>query len=310
MTEPEQQPAMEQVSEKCVLLDLSFSLWGLTRKVKRKNVQISTHEGEDVPEQALRLSKRLVKCDEYDRIVSADGETRRRMAEMSLPFRRGLYAVPMKLVPRVIDMLREREAVRDAEIAAFIDAYDAAVDKAREDLGPLFRESDYPTADEVEEAFGLRWNFVELGAAGGLKQISQAMYEREQKKVELEWQDAATTMRDSLRVTFEKLVSELRERLDGERANGKPKIFRDSRVESLRDWMKLFDARNVTGDGALSELVAQADKLLAGVTAQELRDDPKGRASVAETLKAIEVGVAGLKVANAPKRKFNLDDCD
>ena len=42
-------------------------------------------------------------------------------------------------------------------------------------------------------------------------------------------------------VTFEQLLE--RERLDGERDGGKAKIFRDSRVESLKEWVALFDAR-------------------------------------------------------------------
>jgi hypothetical protein len=297
---------MQQVSQQCVLLDLSFSLWGLTRKVKRKNVQIETADGEAVPEQALRLSKRLVKCDTYDRIVSADSETRRRVADMGLPFRRGLYAVPMKLVERVIALLRERDAVRSSEVDAFIAAYDQAVEQARLDLGPLFRESDYPTGDEVQEAFGFRWSFVELAAAGGLKAISEGMYEAEKAKVEQEWQGAAETMRESLRTAFQGLVESLRERL-GSNASGKPNVFRDSRVETLREWVSLFEARDVTGDGDLAAMVKQAANLLDGTSAEDLRRDPETRRNTEKSLTEIQASVATLCVKDAPKRKFKLD---
>lgn len=301
---------IQQINERCVLLSLSFSVWGLTRKVKRKKLQISTAEGEEVPEQALRLSKRLVKCAAYDRIVSADSETRRRITDdVGLPFRKGvLVAIPMRLVERVMQLLQERKAVREDEIDAFIAAYDGAVEQAREDLGPLFREADYPTDDQVKEAFGFRWSFVELAAAGGLKDISEAMYQSEKTKVEQEWQGAAETMRESLRTAFDALVESLRERLDGERAGGKAKIFRDSRVESLREWIALFSDRDVTGDGELAAMVTKAESLLDGTSADELRKDPIQRQSTADALGEIQASVKTLCVKDAPKRKFRLDD--
>lgn len=172
----------------------------------------------------------------------------------------------------------------------------------------MFKAEDYPPRETVREAFRMRWHFVEMSAAGKLKEISQAMYEREQTKLRDEWDRAAETMRDSMRAAFEQLVASLRERLDGNREGGKPKIFRDSRVESLKEWIGLFSARNVVSDEELSSLVERAERLLDGVTASELREDAYGRARTAAALKEIEDGVKTLCVADAPRRKFKLEE--
>jgi hypothetical protein len=301
------------LAQPVVLLDLTFRLFGLTRKVRRDEVEVSGINGDELPEEALKLSKRLVKANEYDAIVKADGETRRRVGELALPFKRGVYAVPLKLVARVVSMLQEREAVRDAEIARFIGVYDEAVEQARTDLGPLFRADEYPAAAEVRACFGFEWSFIELQAAGGLKQISEQLYQAQERKLAEEWERSAQTMRDSLRAAFSELVSSLRERLEGERESGKAKIFRDSRVENLRKWVAIFSDRNVTGDGELAEMVSQADRLLAGTTADDLRKDQNHRKCTAEALAAIEKGVGGLIVKDAPKRKFRFGaekDCE
>ena len=303
---------MSNPFEQCVLLDLGFSRFGVLRKVRRSDVEIQASgedgEAQEVPAEAVKLSKALVRSKAYEAIASGDGACLRSIAGMGLPFRRGLCAIPVKLVERVVDVLQARETQRACEVDAFMADYPEAVARARAELGPLFRESDYPTVDEVRASFSMRWTFVELGAASGLRNISQAMFEREQAKVQSQWASAAEQMRDSLREVFVALVESLRERLDGERDGGKAKIFRDSRVESLKEWVALFDARNVVGDGELAALVEKARSVLEGTTAKDLRDDAGLRQWAASQLGEIKAAASNLVVADAPRRKFRLDD--
>jgi hypothetical protein len=295
--------------EECVLLDLSFHVWGVTRKVSTATVDVSeAGTSVPVPPQALRLSKRLLACPEYDAIMSADGEIRRRTAEICLPFRRGMNALPMRLVDRVVGILRAyQDEQRPALVESFCTAYAKAVEQARVDLGPLYRPDDYPTAAEVREAFRVEWALVELGTPGKLRSVSQALYAAEEAKNKAMWAEAAETMRAAMREAFAQLVASLRERLDGNREDGKAKIFRDSRVAGLQDWLGLFEDRNVSGDGELAALVSTAKGLLAGVTADTLRRRADIREEVASGLKDIEAVCSTLSVADAPRRKFRLD---
>jgi hypothetical protein len=294
--------------DQCVLLDLSFGRWGLQRKVANGECEVSEVEsGKTVPPDALRLTKRLLACPEYDRIASADGEVRRRICELALPFRRGLHAVPIGLVDRVVRVLQEHEERRSNDVTAFLGAYAAAVEQAKVDLGPLFRPDDYPLGVEVRTAFSVRWTFVELGTPGKLKTISAELYAAEAEKQRKQWEESSAVMQDSMRQAFQALVASLRERLDGDRDNGKPKVFRDSRVASLQEWLELFEARNVASDDQLAELVTKAKGMLSGLTADTLRRRGDIRSEVADGLKGIEQACSTLVTADAPKRKFRLD---
>jgi hypothetical protein len=305
---------MSNPFEQCVLLDLGFSRFGVLRKVKRAEVEVQANNSEgdqeEVPAEAIRLSKALVRSEAYEKIASGDGATMRAVASMGLPFRRGLAAIPVKLVDRIVALLQAREVERQCEVDAFVADYPLAIDRARRELGPLFRLDDYPTVEDVRASFTMRWTFVELGAASGLRNISQSLYEREAAKVKAQWASAAEQMQAALREAFVALVESLRERLDGSREGGKAKIFRDSRVDSLKEWVDLFDARNVTGDEALAQLVSKAQALLAGTSASELRDDARLRRETAVALGEIKASAATLVTSDAPRRRFRLTDED
>ena len=57
------------------------------------------------------------------------------------------------------------------------------------------------------------------------------------------------------------LVQHLVERLQPG-ADGKPKVFRDSLVRGMEEWLSDFSARNLAQDGELSSLVERARELL------------------------------------------------
>jgi hypothetical protein len=298
-----------RVMDNCVILQLSFSCMGLVRKVSTSAVDVKTAGSqEDVPMGALRLSKRLLDSPAFDAICSADGAFERKIKRLALPFQRGFHFLPIGLVERAIGDCREyAEVQRPALVDAFVSDYANAVEQARKDLGPLFDEEDYPTVEDVRSTFKVRYRVLEFGVPGKLRAISPALFEAEAEKAREQWQDAAAMMQDSMRQAFQALVASLRERLDGNRENGKSKVFKDTRINNLQEWLGLFEVRNVASDEALALLVQKAKGLLSGVSADTLRRRGDIREEVAGGLKEIEQVCSTLVVADAPRRKFRLD---
>jgi hypothetical protein len=99
----------------------------------------------------------------------------------------------------------------------------------------------------------------------------------------------------------------LRERLTATQPNGKPGKLYDSAVENLREWVGLFDARNLTSDAQLQELVEQCKGVLEGTNIEELRDNVDMRAVVAQALDPVNEALTGL-VGEAPTRVIDLGD--
>ena len=298
-----------RVMDNCVILQLSFSCMGLVRKVATSAVDMKTSGSqEDVPTGALRLSKRLLDSAAFDAICSADGAFERKVKRFALPFQRGFHFLPIGLVEKVVGDCRDyAEVQRPALVDAFVLDYANAVEQARTDLGPLFDEDDYPTVEDVRASFKVRYRVLEFGVPGKLREISPTLFAEEAEKAREQWQDAAAMMQESMRQAFAVLVASLREKLDGGRENGKSKVFRDTRVNNLAEWLELFEARNVASDEALAELVQKAKGLLSGVSADTLRRRGDIREEVAGGLKAIEQACSTLVVADAPRRKFRLD---
>ena len=66
------------------------------------------------------------------------------------------------------------------------------------------------------------------------------------------------------------LVSHLAERLSGE-ADGKPKVFRDTAVTNLTEFLERFQRLSIGTDESLEQLVEQARSLVTGIVPEDLR---------------------------------------
>ncbi len=99
-----------------------------------------------------------------------------------------------------------------------------------------------------------------------------------------------------------KLVSHLTERITGQE-DGKPKIFRDSAVENLKEFFDRFKTLNVRSNEQLDELVEQAQRVIRGVEPQKLRESADLRQRVATQLSGVQSVLDGLLV-DRPRRNI------
>jgi hypothetical protein len=172
---------------------------------------------------------------------------------------------------------------------------------SKADLGPLHDDSDWPT--NVRERFAMHWRFVSMAPAES-SLLSPALVARERDKFLSLMQDAAKEAVTALRVRFAECVDHCVERLspsDG----AKPKVFRDSLVENLREFFGSFGSLNLVGDGELEALVKRAQEMLSGVDAQALREDGGLRAHVAGQMSSIQTTLDSMQV-DRPTRKITI----
>jgi len=149
----------------------------------------------------------------------------------------------------------------------------------------------------------MRWSYLSLGVADNLP---ADMAERERAKLQERFEQVQNDVQTALRVGLSDLVGHLADKLKPNE-NGKKKVFRDTSVGNLVEFLELFSARNITNDSELAKLAAQAERLIEGVSPDALRGRPSLAASVSEGLEDIKKGVSDL-IAVQPSRKFNLGD--
>jgi hypothetical protein len=294
-----QDPGVD-LAKKTVCIKVRLSTMGNTRKVSTSQIEA------DADKDLLRVSKHLVDSAELKAIGRFDGEIRRYLYNICLPFEIGIHLLPIAALEQVEERLRQFFVDREHLVKAFLAAYPSLCLDAAKRLRGLYNPADYPPVDEVAREFGFSWQYVSFGVPDQLKGISQEVWEQEREKAAQRMAEASCEIQHVLRESMAKLVQHMAGRLkDG--AEGKPLRFKETTVSNLVEFLTNFEFRNVTDDKELQNLVAQARQLLQGINADDLR-------TTGELRTKVQQGMAGLAaqldtmLTRTGSRKFRFDE--
>lgn len=289
-----------------VLLVLELRRPGFRRTVKTSE----TRYADAMAAGQIHIGKDILTSPEHQAIEQAHGELRRYVQSKCLPsrFKSGTYLLPICAIEQVDDHIQSAAQKVEELVNAFIDAYPARKAEAMAKLAEagLADEADYPDPDVLRGAFDVRTAYVAFDTPSTLKTIRRDIFEREREKAAATWASAVDEGRALLLDTFSQLTASMVERLTpGE--DGKPKVFRDSLVTNMTEFLDTFTAKNtITNDAELAAVVADMRGLLAGVSPTALRKDEAIRATVTENVQRIKDHLASM-VINKPARAFSFD---
>ena len=178
--------------------------------------------------------------------------------------------------------------------------YSELKSQARRQLGRLFSADDYPAT--LAGLFECNWDFPSVEPPDYLRQLCPQLYEQEAARVAARFDEAVQMAEQAFTEELSKLVSHLTERLSGQE-DGKPKVFRDTAIENLREFFERFRHLNIRSDEQLDALVNQAQGVVRGIQPQQLRDDQPLRQQVATQLSGVQAVLDGLLV-DRPRRNI------
>jgi hypothetical protein len=222
--------------------------------------------------------------------------------DMSLPFPEP--GVRLLRRDQIDDFVSLMEAYRGelADAVSNLDRhYGDLKDAAAERLGRLFNPTDYP--ESLIGLFDFSWDFPSVEPPDYLRDLNPALYEAEKARVAARFDEAVQLAESAFLEEFSKLVSHLSERISGAGDDAKPKIFRDSAVGNLTEFFERFRSLNVRSNDQLDELVAQAQRAVRGIAAQELRESGDLRQRVATELSQVQSALDGMMV-DRPRRRI------
>lgn len=171
---------------------------------------------------------------------------------------------------------------------------------ARARLGDLFDVSDYPAT--LIGMFAIEHDYPSVEPPDYLRQLSPELYEQECLRVQSRFDEAVQLAEQAFLEELAKLVEHLTERLSGQ-DDGKPKVFRDSAVDNLRQFFDRFRALNVRSNEQLDELVDRAQGIVRGVATQDLRESGYLRQQIVSQLTSVQSSLDGLLV-DRPRRNI------
>lgn len=218
-----------------------------------------------------------------------------------------LHLVPLSRVEEIDTRVRSFRVEREVMVNALMENYATLIEEARLRLAGHFRQDDYPTAEVLRDAFGVRARFLSLNVPAALEQVNKDLFERERARVQSEWAEAAGEVRGALREGFAQLVAKLADRLAPDE-EGKPKTFQASTVTNLTEFLSMFQDRDITRDTELQALVKQAQALLAGADPKVLRQQETTRDRVLAGFGQITEKLTALGVTIAPTRRLATAD--
>ena len=288
------------LARKTVCIKVRLSTMGNTRKVSTSQIEA------DADKDLLRVSKHLVDSAELKAIGRFDGEIRRFLYNICLPFEIGIHLLPITALETVEHRLRQFAEGRKQLVAAFISAYPGLCQDAAKRLRGLYNPADYPPVEDVTKEFGFSWQYVSFGVPDQLKGISREVWEQEREKAAQRMAESSAEIQQVLRESMAKLVQHMADRLK-EGQDGKPLRFKETTVSNLVEFLTNFEFRNVTDDTELQAMVAQARQLLQGVSADDLRATGDLRTKVQQGMADIAAQLDTM-MAKTGGRKFRFDE--
>jgi len=281
----------EAILKQGCLVHLECSIWGMRKKIPKSQVTV-----EASPEY-FNAVKYLIDPQQIKPIEQIRGAARNYLSYKSLPFPvTGLVFVPKDMIGVIDERLEGLRLEFVERTNVFISHYNTFIATAQEKLNGLYNPVDYPS--DISGRFGFRWKYITLGTPGQSQLLSAEVYEREKRKFEQTMFEFRETAVDTLRFSFSEMVERITERL-----SGKKKVFRDSLIGNIQEFLADFDALNITDDTELSAQVKRCKAIMSGVNPDMLRGNDAFRSGIAASMASVQTSLNSMMV-NRPKRKL------
>jgi hypothetical protein len=188
----------------------------------------------------------------------------------------------------------------DDAVAGLDHLYSELKQAARERLGSLYNDDDYP--ETLVGLFAVAFDFPSVEPPDYPIQLAPVLYDQERARVAVRFEEAVRLAEEPFLAEFARLVAHLAERVSGTNNNGTPKVFRDSAIGNLVEFFDRFRQLNVRSSEQLEELVAEAQRIVRHVEPQDLRDSAALRQRVAAELGRVERSFDDLLVDRLRRR--------
>lgn len=290
--------SLEQFKSACGFT-LSITCWGNRRKADMAKVQT------DADKKRFKLSKELIKSPEYDAIKSYFGDLRQWVYSRTVPsfFKEGFQLASLAAVGEIEAKMKVAQGELAVLVGKLVTAYPASMDAAKVALSDQWSARDYPTVEQLPDMFAIGWNWLAFVIPGNLP---EELRKTEQDKLERQMADAGEQITEALRIGFADLVSHAKEKLTVAPGEA-PKIFRDSMIGNIQEFIDTFNQRNILNDVDLAALVAKAKEILTGCDPVKLRKYASTRDTTARAFGEIKAQLDTM-IESKKTRAFDLSE--
>ena len=290
---------MDNIFEKACLLQMTTSVWSASKSVDPVLLKELGEHGD-----WLKGRKNLINPELMGQIRTAAHQARNKVRQYSLPFPiMSIQLVPKKHIGTIEDILQHHQVRFMDKVDEFIGMYGEARQEAKQVLGNLFNETDYPL--NIRSKFKFNWQFLALQVPSKSTILSPEIYEREKARFENLMRDTRELCLQALRTEFADLLTELTDKLS---ANGdKPKkIVASSMFNKLNEFFSEMDSRNIFEDQELVELANSAKQLISNVSPYNLKYNEQAKEQIRSEMQTLRHALES-SIIDLPRRTIRME---
>ena len=270
--------SIPNIGSSAMLVTFKASVWTGRKKDKRASQEVEDRNNA-IPQMANVHKKLLGNCEELINIQKHVGNIRTGHSGATLAWEdNGPRLCTTVAYFDYINMMSQGEKLFWSLVEDFIQKYVDAKHKAKQMIGDLYNEADYPSIDVLRSKFA--WSLIvsPIPQSGDFRLDIQNDAMDELKLQYEQSLDAKIKSAEGDMVSrLHKALTSMSEKLDYDDHEDK-KVFRDTLVSNLTDCMDMLGKFNITNDPKISNIHAQLEYATQGVTPEALRDDAHFRA--------------------------------
>lgn len=266
-----------------VLIALTFTMWEANILDKQASVEVA--DSNNVSEKAMcRVRKSLVPANTaLARISELHNAARKFLYENTHAWKfKGPRILTIANYEAVVSKLREYEAEVNIAIPEFLSQYDDIREDAKEKLGDLFKESDYPSVVDLKSKFAFAISVDAIPVSSDLLELGFSAKEAEiieeaNNKSLISVLDRANT----------ELWGQLHQRLSAlfeQIATPKSKV-RAKTLERVIETVALIPKINITGDERLDAICNNVSEILVLESKESIDNNESKKEAIALKLK-------------------------
>jgi len=260
-----------------MLAAVHISIWTATKHDRKVSREVADQNG--ARERVGRYNKQLLMgASKLEDLRSLAGQIRQHFYKVTLPWSdEGLRLLPSHFLFELKAKMREFDRSFTEGVDSFLAVYPDYIRESRSELGGLFREEDYPSAEKLRDKFRIKLDILPFPAGEDFRvDLSAEEHARMAHEIDANAQERLAKGTEELWKRLRQVVSNMVERL-----NEPDSRFHTTLVTNIDELVSVLPCLNVSQDADLDRFAVQVHERLCSYSAKELKKDEQLRASTA-----------------------------
>ena len=264
-----------ELTRRAMLVELHIKHWFDTAIDKEVTREVADNVGVDP--KVGKYTKNLLPKDALKPIKAIKAEARSMHMELTMPWDdSGVRLLPVDLYDKYQIKMREKYEDFNEALRQLMNNFTNYQDEARDLLGAMFKETDYPPLNRLSEKFEFSWQCMPVpDATHFVADLPVAEAERIKNEIESQLESRIKGTVHDLYQRLGKAVTNLASRMEYDEDGNPKSSFQKSTIDNLREMCDVLPQLNITHDAELANLCAEVKQAIVDIEVDELRPTKK-----------------------------------